>query len=212
MQTLPEFLTDALREPRERAFGERLGAADWRFTSTMQMRRRATAIACALRDAGLEGGDRVALIAHNRVDWIAADFGVLLAGCVVVPVFATLALDQIDYIFEDCTPKLCFVETPEDAERIAAACPHAPRLVRFDGAGPDSLDAFEAAGAAQAEAHPSRAASFTLALSPNELAVLIYTSGTTGSPKGVMLTHDNLVGNATTRLGNNAPGQIGPSP
>ncbi|MGP6188979.1 MAG: AMP-dependent synthetase/ligase [Vulcanimicrobiaceae bacterium] len=198
MQTLPEFLADVLREPRERAFGERLGAAEWRYTPTAQMRRRLAALAFALREAGLERGDRVALIANNRVDWLATDFGILFAGCVVVPIFATLALDQIGYILSDCAAKLCFVDTPQDAERIRAACPHALRIIHFDGDGPDSLAVFEAAGAAAAAAAPSRLASFTLEQTPDQLAVLIYTSGTTGNPKGVVLTHQNLVQNAVS--------------
>jgi long-chain acyl-CoA synthetase len=197
MQTLPDCLIEALREPREHAIAERLGANDWRFTSTTQICRRAAAIACALRDSGLETGDRVALISNNRVDWLVADFGVLFAGCVVVPIFATLALDQVEYIFKDCEPKLCFVETLQDAERIRTACPHAPRLVHFDGDGPHSFAVLEAAGAATALAHPSQPASFTNMLTPDDVAVLIYTSGTTGVPKGVMLTHGNLVWNAT---------------
>ena len=93
MQTLPQFISDALGEPRERAFGERLGAPEWTFTSSTRMFERARAIAGALRAAGIQRGDRVALIANNRVDWIAADFGALFAGAVVVPVFSTLALD-----------------------------------------------------------------------------------------------------------------------
>ena len=197
MQTLPDFLIEALREPREHAIAERLGTNDWRFTSTTQMYRRAAAIACALRDSGLETGDRVALISNNRVDWLVADFGVLFAGCIVVPIFATLALDQVEYIFKDCEPKLCFVETLQDAERIRTACPHAPRLVHFDGNGPHSFAVLESAGAATALAHPSQPASFTNMLTPDDVAILIYTSGTTGVPKGVMLTHANLVWNAT---------------
>ena len=106
MQTLPEYIIAALANPRPRAFAERLGAKEWRFTSSREMLARASAIACALRFSGIERGDRVALIADNRVDWLAANFGILLAGCVVVPIFATLALDQIDFIFADSGAKL----------------------------------------------------------------------------------------------------------
>ncbi len=188
MQTLPEFLSDALREPREHAFAERLGAPEWTITSSARMRERAGAIARALQAAGLRSGDRVALISNNRVDWIAADFGILFANCVVVPVFSTLAIDQIEYIFKDSGAKLCFVENGADAERIAAACPSAPRLIRFDGTGPDSLAEFEGPG--DAGFVPDTTAN------AEDLAVLIYTSGTTGNPKGVMLSHRNLVSNA----------------
>jgi long-chain acyl-CoA synthetase len=197
MQTLPQFLSEALHKAHEHAYGERLGAPAWRYTSSSRMLERARAIALALLHAGVGRGDRVALISNNRVDWIAADFGILFAGCVVVPIFATLALDQIEYIFEDCEAKLCFVETPADAERLRAACPSAPRIVHFDGAGPDSLASFEAAGEAAADSPASSEGhGDASAADENELAVLIYTSGTTGEPKGVMLSHRNLISNA----------------
>jgi long-chain acyl-CoA synthetase len=187
MQTLPQFISDALSEPRERAFGERLGAPEWTFTSSTRMFARARAIAGALRAAGIQRGDRVALIANNRVDWIAADFGTLFAGAVVVPIFSTLALDQMEYIFKDSEAKLAFVETAADAQRIRAACPSAPRIVWFDGTGPDSLASFEASAV---PVDPDSD------VDSEDLAVLIYTSGTTGDPKGVMLSHRNLVSNA----------------
>ena len=198
MQTLPHFIREALERPRERAFAERRGAPEWTYWSTSDMLRRVAAIAYAIRDAGVEKGDRVALVSNNRVDWIAADFGILFAGCVTVPIFATLALDQIEYIFKDSSAKLCFVETAAEAERIRAACPSAPRCIVFDGQGPDSLAAFEAGGAAAADADPARLATFTADTDPGSLAVLIYTSGTTGNPKGVMLSHTNLVSNSTS--------------
>ncbi len=187
-ETLARFIYDALAEPRERAYAERLGAPDWTYTSATGMLGRATAIAGALREAGVAPGDRVALIANNRVDWIAADFGILFAGAVVVPVFATLALDQMEYIFKDSEAKLAFVETAADAERIRAACPSAPRIVTFDGDGPGALVSF--AHASDASYVPDAATD------PDDLAVLIYTSGTTGDPKGVMLSHRNLISNA----------------
>jgi long-chain acyl-CoA synthetase len=187
-ETLARFIYEALAEPRERAYAERLGAPDWTYTSATGMLGRATAIARALRDAGVAPGDRVALIANNRVDWIATDFGILFAGAVVVPVFATLALDQMEYIFKDSEAKLAFVETAADAERIRAACPSAPRIVTFDGDGPGALASF--ATSSDAAYVPDAATD------PDDLAVLIYTSGTTGDPKGVMLSHRNLISNA----------------
>jgi len=195
------LLTEKLRVPRESAFGERLGAREWRYTSSTRMLERAAAIACALRDSGLAAGERVALISNNRTDWIAAEFGILFAGCVTVPTFASLALDQLDYIFKDAETKLAFVETKEDVARITAACPNAPRFISFDSDGDDSLTGFEAAGARAAAADPARFASFTAGGDPDALAVLIYTSGTTGTPKGVMLTHRNLVANSFDSFG-----------
>ncbi len=196
METLPQYISGALAKPGPRAFAERLGAKEWHFTSSREMLARASSIACALRFSGIERGDRVALIADNRVDWIAANFGILLAGCVVVPVFATLAHDQLDFIFADSGAKLAFVESPAMAYRLRERCSHAPRMIAFDGAGPDSLAVFEAGGAMNLEKGRAVLGTFTESIGPNELAVLIYTSGTTGNPKGVMLSHNNLTSNA----------------
>ena len=202
MRTIPQYLIEALGgADREFAFREKLGAPAWSATSSYRMRDRATAIAYALARAGIGAGDRVALVANNSVNWIAADFGILFAGCVVVPIFATLAPDQLAFILRDSGAKLCFVEHDALAMRLRAALPDAPRTVVFAGAGPDSLAAFEAAGAAAAAEAPRAFADFTRTTDASDLAVLIYTSGTTGDPKGVMLTHDNLVSNAEAAIG-----------
>jgi long-chain acyl-CoA synthetase len=197
VQTLPEFIAEALRLPRDHAFGERLGAPQWRYLGSTAMLARARAIAAAIRDAGIERGQRVSLISANRLDWIATQFGILCAGCVVVPTFATQALDQLEFIFKDADVRLVFVEKPADAERIGGVAPSGLRFIHFDGDGPNSLAAFETPGAQAALADPARVDAFTDGISPDELAVLIYTSGTTGNPKGVMLTHRNAVSNAT---------------
>ncbi|GAC1493982.1 MAG: long-chain fatty acid--CoA ligase [Vulcanimicrobiaceae bacterium] len=197
MSTLPHLLLEALGGPeRERAFLERLGARDWSTTSSTQMLARATAVAFALADAGIGAGDRVAILAHNSVAWLVADYGILLGGCVVVPIFPTLALDQIAYIMRDSGAKLCFVDEADDAVRVRAAMRGAPRFVHFRGHGADALAAFERRGDAARAASARDVASLTAANTENDLAVLIYTSGTTGDPKGVMLSHRNLTTNA----------------
>lgn len=202
MQTIPQYLAEALDGPiRELAFREKLGAPAWSATSSHRMRERATAIAYALARAGIGAGDRVALVANNSVNWLAADFGILFSGCVVVPIFPTLAPDQLAFILRDSGAKLCFVENALQATRVHAALPDAPRTILFVGDGPDSLATFEAGGAAAAAEDPSAIAGFTLGTKSADLAVLIYTSGTTGNPKGVMLTHDNLVSNAEAAIG-----------
>ncbi len=190
------LIAEALREPRQRAFGERLGAPEWRYTSSTQLLGRARAIAAAIRSAGIERGQRVALISNNRVDWIATQFGILFSGCVVVPTFATMARDQIAYIFKDAEVKLAFVETPHVAEEIRGASNGETRFIHFDGDGADSLAVFEGEGARIALADPARVESLLDGVGPDDLAVLIYTSGTTGTPKGVMLSHANCVSNS----------------
>jgi long-chain acyl-CoA synthetase len=193
---LSQLIETALTRPREHAFAERLGAPQWTFTSSGGMRARAHSIARALSAAGVASGERVCVIASNSVDWLAVNFGIHYAGCVAVPVFATLAMDQIEYILADSEAKLAFVDTAEQAARIRAGCSEAPRLIHFLGEGANSLGTFEAAGAAAEAAAPGLLTTLTANVREGDLAVLIYTSGTTGRPKGVMLLHGNLVANA----------------
>ena len=78
---------------------ERVGGK-WTPTSSARLLERVENVACAIRDAGLGAGDRVALVSHNSVDWIVCDFATLFAGCVVVPIYPTQALDHIAHILE----------------------------------------------------------------------------------------------------------------
>ncbi|MDQ2873243.1 MAG: long-chain fatty acid--CoA ligase, partial [Candidatus Eremiobacteraeota bacterium] len=151
-------------------------------------------LACAIRDAGLAAGDRVALISVDRVDWIVADFATLFAGCVIVPLFPTQALDHVHFILENSAAKLVFVDTAEAAQRLRSTPGNLAHLVVFDGEaeGCESLASFEARGAQLLSAHPEWPSAFETEVRPDDLAVLMYTSGTTGLPKGVRLSHDNV--------------------
>lgn len=181
-QTLPQLIREVLAPPREEAFIERVDGR-WRPTSSTALLARAENLAAALRGAGIAEGDRIALIAHDCVDWIVCAFGTLLAGCVVVPIFPTQALDQTAYILDHSGARLVFVDTQDGLNRLRGIGA-LPRTILMNGSGGESLRAFEASGAALPRA--------TASATPDDLAVLIYTSGTTGAPKGVMLSHDNI--------------------
>lgn len=190
-ETLPSLIRRALAEPRDEILVERAGGS-WTPTSSTRLLERVESIACAIRDAGLGAGDRVALISHNCADWIVCDFATFFAGCVVVPIYPTQALDHTAYILEHSGSRLLFVDSQPTFERVQQLGAPLPRIVRFDASGSDGLAAFEARGAEIRSAHPELPGAYEATLLPDDLAVLIYTSGTTGSPKGVMLSHDNL--------------------
>ncbi len=180
-----------LSEPREEALLERV-AGTWTPTSTARLLERVENAACAIRDAGLEAGDRVALVAHNCIDWIVCDFATIFAGCVVVPIYPTQALDHTAYILEHSGARLIFVDRPETLERLRESKAELARAVVLNSTGEDGLQSFEARGAVLRASHPELPEAYVATLLPDDLAVLIYTSGTTGPPKGVMLSHDNL--------------------
>jgi long-chain acyl-CoA synthetase len=190
-QTLPSLIRKALAEERDQALVERV-AGEWTPTSTARLLERVESVACAIRDAGLEAGDRVALIAHNCVDWVVCDFATFFAGCVVVPIYPTQALDHTAYIIEHSSVRLIFVDGAETLARLREANVVLPRVVVLGSSGEDGLQPFEARGATLRLSNRDLPAAYESTLQPDDLAVLIYTSGTTGPPKGVMLSHDNL--------------------
>jgi long-chain acyl-CoA synthetase len=192
LPTLPALIAERLSYPRSIALAERVGGRT-RALSAADVHRRAAAVAYALRARGIGQGDRVALVAQNRVDWLVADFGILYAGAVVVPVFATSAEDQLGYILADSGAKLVFVDDVAAVDRLGPAVPGGPPLIALDAPDGTGFNALVAAGEALFDADPSALPTFSAAVELDELAVLIYTSGTTGTPKGVMLSHRNLV-------------------
>jgi long-chain acyl-CoA synthetase len=199
-ETLPELIRRSLSEPRDAVLLERVDET-WQPTSSAKLLSRVEHLACAIRAAGLQRGDRVALIAADCVNWIAVDFATLFAGCVVVPIFPTQAPDQVAYILQDSEAKLIFADTVEAAQRLTHLGVVLPQTVIFESTGDDSLEAFEAQGARTQAMHPDWPESFEREIAPEDMAVLIYTSGTTGEPKGVMLSHNNLAFTAQSSFG-----------
>ncbi|HEY1429684.1 MAG TPA: AMP-binding protein, partial [Candidatus Tumulicola sp.] len=189
--TLPQLLRHALDKPRADTLLERV-AGNWTSTSSGELLVRIENAACAIRNAGLSAGDRVALIARNSVNWLVADFATLFAGCVVVPVYPTQALDHTAHILRHSGARLAFVESAETLRRVRSAGVDVGRYVAFDSAGSDGMHEFEATGERARRANPALPGAYEAALHPDDLAVLAYTSGTTGDPKGVMLSHDNV--------------------
>jgi long-chain acyl-CoA synthetase len=198
-ETLPHLIRRALEEPRAEALVERVNGT-WTGISSQRVLERVENLACAIRDAGLQHGDRVALIAHDCVDWVICDFATFFAGCVVVPIYPTQAADQTGYILEHSDAKLLFIDKNESLAHLHTAGVTTPRAIVFDATEGDTLGAFEARGAAIRAQHPELPGEYEAVLAPDDLAVLIYTSGTTGVPKGVMLSHDNLGFDAQSAL------------
>ena len=191
LPTLPAFIEERLSEPRSLALAERRDGRTIAL-SAQDVQARAAAVAHALRARGIGRGDRVAILANNRVEWLLADFGILYAGAVVVPMFATTADDQVGFILADSGAKLLFVDDAAVAARLRAAVPALPPTVTLSGEGDESFEAFVRTGEATG-GDAARLASYREGIGLDDLAVLIYTSGTTGEPKGVMLSHRNLV-------------------
>jgi long-chain acyl-CoA synthetase len=167
-----------------------------------QYRVDALACAAALIDAGVRPGDRVGLLSENRVEWLIADMGILAAGAVNVPPHAPLTPRQIHFQLADAGVCWLFVSTREQLEKVRTVRSELPMLrgvVVFDraAAADDALSwaAFLQEGRRKLGQLQRELCEREAASGPAELASIMYTSGTTGNPKGVMLTHGNLVSN-----------------
>lgn len=175
----------------------------WRSISSAEMRKRAENVALGLYALGLRRGDKAAILAANSPDWTITDAGCQVSGVIDVPIYTTLAPGAVAYIINDSESKVVFLENAETYERLREAlaeCASIEKFVLFGsgGAGSESvisLADLEAKGAELRQEKADLLGSMTGASSPDDIATLIYTSGTTGEPKGVMLTHANLISN-----------------
>ena len=176
----------------------------WNRISSFEVVRRAENIALGLRSLGVAKGDRVAIFAANSPEWTLSDAGCQFAGVIDVPIYTTLSSDQVKYILNDSSSRVLFVDTLAAFERVkdaVAECSSVEHIVFFDA--PDnvpsnaiSLADLEARGRELRGREPDLIAALANAVEPEDIATLIYTSGTTGEPKGVMLSHTNLISNA----------------
>ncbi|WP_432932266.1 AMP-dependent synthetase/ligase [Microbispora sp. CA-135349] len=159
----------------------------WTPVTAAQFRDQVAAVAKGLIAAGIEPGDRVALMSRTRYEWTVADYAIWAAGAVGVPVYETSSADQVKWILSDSGTKAAIVEQAAHEETVREAAPDLPLLWRIDGGGFAELERLgaEVTGDTLAERRASRGG--------RDLATIIYTSGTTGMPKGCRLTHDNLL-------------------
>jgi long-chain acyl-CoA synthetase len=171
-------------------------SGEWTDVTARQFRDEVTALAKGLIAAGIEAGDRVALMSHTRYEWTLIDYAIWAAGAIVVPVYETSSAEQAEWILSDSGARACFVETAAFEQVIDGFRDRVPaleRLWRIEPAASGSeasLASLTEAGAAVEDQVVSLRAG---AAKASDLATVIYTSGTTGRPKGCELTHLNLL-------------------
>jgi long-chain acyl-CoA synthetase len=174
----------------------------WRSTTWVAYRDAVREIAAGLHAHGVAPGERVGILSFNRREWHESDLGMLVAGCVSVPVYPTSAGNQVAYILAHGNVRLCFVDSEEQYAKIVEHRDELPELehvVMFDATTPSpdgfliSLASLRSAGRHQLAEDSAAVDARRAAVAPDDLATLVYTSGTTGPPKGAMITHANLM-------------------
>jgi long-chain acyl-CoA synthetase len=190
--TLPDLLARSARlfGPRE-VLGTRAGRRfDWiHYRDLDALVKRATNGLLAL---GLERGDRVAIVANNRVEWVVLAFAVHALGGVYVPMYEAQAASEWEFILADARVRMVFsagASASATLREMRARLPALERVLTLDVGGDDSYEDLLARGAAGTDENSPPGPR------PEDLATLIYTSGTTGLPKGVMLSHQNITSN-----------------
>ena len=174
-------------EPERITMSRPLGDG-WQSVTAREVDEEVRATAKGLIAAGIQIGDRVAIMARTRYEWTILDFAIWYAGAVVVPIYDTSSAEQIDWILNDSSTVGIIVETPALRELVQTVIPSHTKHVWVMTE--DVLTVLRNAGAQVSDDEIERRRA---ALGPDTLATLIYTSGTTGKPKGVSLTHGNFL-------------------
>jgi long-chain acyl-CoA synthetase len=193
------------------------GDSGWQTLTWAQAREQALQLAAGFIELGLQPGERVALMLANRPEHVLADLGAVQAGGVPVPFYASLAADQVGFVANDCGARIAVLDGAAELARWQPAAGRVPALnkiiVRDSAACPPgdlyiTWEDFAALGSQRHAADRRAVARRQAAIKPEDPVTLLYTSGTTGDPKGVLLTHHNVLYEvaAAEATGNVAPG------
>ncbi|HCY41499.1 MAG TPA: long-chain fatty acid--CoA ligase [Prolixibacteraceae bacterium] len=194
-----DILDKCLREfPRKDALGGK-DTKDWYVYSTAEYVEKSHQFAMGLMSLGLKKGDKVATVTTNRPEWNFADMGMAMTGIVHVPIYPTIGEEEYSYILEHAEIKALFVGDKKLYEKLSplvALLPEITHVYSFEKIdGVHYFDELIQLGESKKVEFASQLEQIKTEVDPEDLATIIYTSGTTGVPKGVMLTHTNLVSN-----------------
>jgi len=160
--------------------------------------------ACGLISLGVKPGDRVSIISYNRPEWVIADLAIILAGAITVPIYHTSTPVQMAGILQKSGTKIVFISRAEKVEMLVGLENQLDHIVAFDttpssGTNTNMLDfkGLRNLGAERLKSDILAELDKRLSeIRPEDCVTIIYTSGTTADPKGVMLSHSNILSNA----------------
>jgi long-subunit acyl-CoA synthetase (AMP-forming) len=203
-------LCDELRRVAETsgdagAFSDEAGTgagAGWQTLTWAQARERVLETAAGFAALGLAPGERVALMLPNRSEHVLADLGAVHAGGLGVTLYPTLAPEQVEFVAADCDARIAVLDGAAQLDRWRTALDGLPGIKKVIVLDPSACpagdrfmtwDDFAVLGRERLAAEPGAVAARVAAITPDDPLALLYTSGTTGNPKGVTLTHRNIL-------------------
>ena len=184
-----DIVVNGTEHPETVSFSRRVGGA-WEDVTAGEFLADVRAVAAGLVAAGIEPGERVALLSKTRYEWTLLDYAIWSAGAVTVPVYETSSADQIGWILSDSGATAVVVESSEHLTRLAEVRGQLDELTHVWSLDDNGVETLRSLGADVGEDVLDARRE---GLSPASVATLIYTSGTTGRPKGCVLTHGNFM-------------------
>jgi len=185
---LTNLISERAHFEPERVLVSRPMGDRWQAVTAKEYEEEIKAVAKGFIAAGVNFGDRVAIMAKTRYEWTVLDFAIWYAGAVPVPIYETSSAEQVDWILTDSGAVAIVVETPALAELVQPVMPATCKNIWNITYNALATLTHEGKGVTDDEITKRREK-----LKPETLATLIYTSGTTGKPKGVQLTHGNFL-------------------
>jgi long-chain acyl-CoA synthetase len=176
----------------------------WREWTWLQTAQAVREIGDGLLSLGFKSGNCASILSNTVVEWVLADLAVLSCGGVSNGIYPTDAAEQVQYLCQDSSTRILFVEDEEQLDKVLAVRENLPLLTKivvfdteglrdFDDDSVIGLDTLRELGRLHAKTHPGALDARAAACKPDDLAILVYTSGTTGKPKGAMHSHRGIV-------------------
>ena len=181
--------------PQEVAFSDKRNGK-WVSISTQEYINKSKAVSRGLIRLGIAPGDKVAMISNNRSEWNICDIAIQQIGAISVPMYPTISASDYEFIFNNAGVKLCIVSDQELYDKVASVKSKVPTLEEiYSFEKLDGIQNWEELIMDEDAELDAEIQKRSDVIKPDDLVTLIYTSGTTGNPKGVMLSHTNLLSN-----------------
>jgi long-chain acyl-CoA synthetase len=202
--TIPAVFWNAVKARGPKVWMRQKKFGIWRAWTWNQTAAAVREIGSGLMALGFEARETASILSNTNIEWVLCDLAVLSANGVSNGIYPTDAAEQVEYLCQDSSTTVLFVEDDEQLDKVLAVREQLPKLKKivvfdmeglrdFDDPQVISLDGLRALGREHLKQNPEALNQRTAACQPQDLAILVYTSGTTGRPKGAMHSHQGLV-------------------